>query len=81
MTLRTWKEGDKIKPLGMGGKSKKVSDILIDQKASFFEKEDQLVLLDKSDEIIWLVGRKLSESVKYNSETKEYLKLEYIPLA
>ena len=65
----------------MGGKSKKVSDILIDQKASFFEKEDQLVLLDKSDEIIWLVGRKLSESVKYNSETKEYLKLEYIPLA
>lgn len=77
LTIRDWEGGDKIKPLGMNGKTKKVSDILIDQKASFFEKENQLVLLDNAQEIIWVIGRKLSESVRYTNETKEYLKLEY----
>lgn len=77
LKLRPWQEGDKIKPLGMHGQSKKISDILIDQKASYFEKEDQLVLTDNSDEVIYVIGRKLSETVRYNSETKEYLKLEF----
>ncbi len=79
LKIRTWQEGDKIKPLGMDGKSKKVSDILIDQKVSYFEKEEQLVLLDNTDEIIWLIGRKLSETFRYNTQTQEYLKLEYFP--
>ncbi len=78
LIIRTWKEGDKIKPLGMNGKEKKLSDILIDQKASYFEKQNQLVLIDKNGEIIWVIGRKLSETVRYDINTTEYLKLELV---
>lgn len=53
---------------------KKISDFLTDEKINQFDKENQLVLT-ANDEIIWLCGRRISETVKINKDTKHYLEL------
>lgn len=65
LQIRNWKEGDKIDPLGMKGKHKLVSDILIDAKVPAILKKEILVveqLVNKK--ILWVVGHTLSDSFK-----------------
>jgi tRNA(Ile)-lysidine synthase len=73
LVLRSWQNGDAFKPLGMQGK-KKISDFLTDEKINQFDKENQLVLT-ANDEIIWLCGRRISDTVKITKDTKHYLEL------
>jgi tRNA(Ile)-lysidine synthase len=74
LTLRKWQQGDKIKPLGMKG-SKKISDILIDNKIPLHEKENVFVL-ESNNEIIWLIGKVISDNFKITSKTKEVFRIE-----
>jgi len=78
--IRGWQEGDYIQPLGMAGQKKKVSDILIDQKVPRPLKSTQLVIVDAQGAVIWIVGRKVSESIKYDHHTKEYLLISVSPV-
>ncbi len=71
--IRAWKAGDKIQLLGMKG-TKNISDVLTDLKVPVISKKNQLVLTNK-DELIWLIGKKLSEKYKITSKTKKILKL------
>ncbi|MDG1475894.1 MAG: tRNA lysidine(34) synthetase TilS [Vicingaceae bacterium] len=74
MQLRTWRNGDYFCPLGMKG-NKKVSDFLIDNKISLAEKNCVKVLCF-NNEIIWLVGHRISEKCKITSATKRILILK-----
>ncbi|MCX6175676.1 MAG: tRNA lysidine(34) synthetase TilS [Ignavibacteriales bacterium] len=71
--LRTWKFGDKFKPLGMKN-FKKVSDFLTDLKISVKKKKNQLVLTNR-DQIVWIVGLRIDDRYKLNSKTKKIYKL------
>lgn len=71
--LRTWKPGDKFKPLGMKG-FKKVSDFLTDLKTPSSQKENQLVLLNRN-QIVWIVGLRIDDRFKLNPRTKKIYKL------
>lgn len=71
MMLRTWKNGDSFKPLGMKG-NKKVSDFLIDNKVVLSDKNNVKVLSSQGT-IIWLVGYRISEDYKISSSTKRIL--------
>ncbi|NJD23157.1 MAG: tRNA lysidine(34) synthetase TilS [Melioribacter sp.] len=71
--LRTWKFGDKFKPLGMKS-FKKVSDFLTDLKISVSERKNQLVLTNR-DQIVWIVGLRIDDRYKLNSKTKKIYKL------
>ncbi|MFH1852031.1 MAG: tRNA lysidine(34) synthetase TilS [Candidatus Neomarinimicrobiota bacterium] len=62
LILRTWRPGDRFQPLGLTGE-KKVSDLLIDLKVDRFQKQRQLVLT-ADDEVVWVCGRRLADSVK-----------------
>ncbi len=73
ISLRYWEEGDRMQPLGMEG-SKKISDILIDDKIPQPEKESQLVFTD-NDGIQWLVGRRSADGCKIDDSTRRVLKL------
>lgn len=73
LNLRCWKKGDKIRLLGMK-ETKKVSDVLTDLKIPVYERKRQLVLLNMN-EIIWLVGRRISENYKITKSTKKIVKL------
>ncbi len=71
--LRVWKPGDKFKPIGFGG-NKKVSDFLTDLKISSLEKKNQLVLINRN-QIVWIVGLRISDNVKITKTTKRVYKL------
>lgn len=57
--LMIWmrKVGDWIKLKGMNG-LKKVKDIFIDKKLFFWERDNWLIVMDVSGEIIWILGLK-----------------------
>jgi len=73
LTLRRWNDGDKFKPLGMQGK-KLVSSFLTHEKVKSYEKKDQWVLLS-DDEILWVVGHRISDDFKISKKTKKFLKI------
>ncbi len=72
-TIRRWKEGDRFQPLGMKGKSKKVSEFLRDEKLSLFGKAAVLVV-ESDGAIVWVVGHRSDERFKITKETKEILR-------
>ncbi len=73
LVLRRWKNADRIQLLGMNG-TKKISDVLTDLKIPNSEKENQMVLLN-NNEIIYLVGYRISEKYKITPETKSAIKI------
>lgn len=72
--IRNWKDGDSFQPLGMQG-TVKISDFLTNQKISFLERSKILVLCSKND-IIWVIGKRISEKYKIKEDTKRFLKIE-----
>ncbi len=76
LTIRKWKNGDYMTPLGLRGK-KKISDILIDKKISIIEKENIYVLIS-NHEIIWLIGHCVSENYKVKQRNKKNLKITFL---
>ena len=74
LILRYWRNGDQFKPLGLNG-CQKVSDFLINNKIDRFSKDDQ-VILTADDDIIWVCGMRIDESVKVTSRTKQTVELQ-----
>lgn len=70
LTLRNWKPGDRFTPLGMPGQTQKVSDFLINKKVALPDKANVWVLTS-GDEIVWVVGRRISEEFKMTNQTKK----------
>ncbi len=73
LILRAWNNGDTFQPLGMKG-NKKVSDFLIDAKVSLIDKINEKIL-ESNGEILWLVGRRISDRFKVTDTTKKALVL------
>jgi tRNA(Ile)-lysidine synthase len=71
--VRFWKNGDRIKPLGMNG-HKLISDILIDRKVPEFERR-HIPLVMSGNKVAWIAGVMISEEFKVGPETKKVLKL------
>ena len=76
LTLRNKREGDRFTPFGMRG-SKLVSDYLTDRKTSLLEKEQQLVVTDATERILWVVGERLAAQCAVDEKTKKILRLEW----
>ena len=66
VTLRCWKPGDRIQPLGMEGHSN-VSDVLTQGKVPHATREAVLVLeRDRDGRLLWVAGHKFSELARIN---------------
>lgn len=76
LCLRRWQDGDRFIPIGMKG-NKKVSDFLTDIKVNSISKKNVKVLTDRNN-IIWIVGLRLSEKYKITSKTKKVFKISVI---
>jgi tRNA(Ile)-lysidine synthase len=68
---RRWQPGDRFQPLGMDH-TKKVSDFLVDEKIPRFEKE-RVSVLESAGEIVWVVGRRISQRYGIGPETTRRL--------
>ena len=77
LTLRTWREGDRFCPFGMGGQTKLVSDLLTDLHLSREERNHQQVLC-VDDTIVWVVGRRSDERFRISSDAQEILLIEMV---
>ena len=75
ITVRKWRQGDKLMPLGMKG-FKKLSDFFINLKLSLFEKENIWVLCN-NNEIVWVIGQRIDDRYKITDNTKKILKLVF----
>ena len=71
LEIRTRKEGDRIKPIGMNS-YKKVKEIFINEKIPRLERE-KIPLIIKNNELIWIPGVKKSDLFK--SDKKSGIKL------
>ncbi|MBT3179695.1 MAG: tRNA lysidine(34) synthetase TilS [Candidatus Marinimicrobia bacterium] len=69
LEIRSWLEGDTFQPLGMKG-HQKISDFLINEKVDRFTKESQSVLT-ANGKIVWVCGRRISDSIKLTPHTTE----------
>jgi tRNA(Ile)-lysidine synthase len=76
LTVRPWKQGDKLRPLGLNG-HKLVSDLLNDLKLSRREREQTVVLLS-GNEIVWIVGRRIGHRFRITDRTRRVVRLGVI---
>ncbi|SNS04226.1 tRNA(Ile)-lysidine synthase [Belliella buryatensis] len=71
LSVRNWQIGDRLMPLGMK-QNKKVSDLLIDLKVPVIHKKGVKVLCS-GEEIVWVIGYRVSELFKVDVNTKAIL--------
>ena len=62
-TVRRWMAGDWMRPLGMKGRRKKLSDMFVDLKLTPERKEKALVIADEGSHVLALLGWRVDESV------------------
>lgn len=66
LLLRRWKEGDWLRPLGLGGK-KKLSDLFTDLKSDLLSKSSAVVLCGSSfddSHVLAVLGERIDEKIK-----------------
>jgi len=73
LSVRKWKSGDKFIPLGMTD-FKKISDFLTDSKINSIERKNIFVLTNRNN-ILWIIGLRISDKVKVTDKTKKIIKL------
>ncbi len=74
LLLRSPRRGDRFQPLGMKG-HKKVSDFLIDLKWPRILR-DEVLVLTRSEEILWVVGLRSSQRFRVLPTSREVLLVE-----
>ena len=73
LTVRNWRIGDRISPIGMQG-SKLVSSIVKEAKLNAIQKQTVYVLTDDTD-ILWLVGLKIGRKSIANAQSDQIIRV------
>ncbi len=74
--LRCWRAGDKIDPVGMGGRHKKLSDIFTDAKVPRLVRHTLPLVADRRG-LLWVPGLCLSERARVTDKTSRRLFLSW----
>jgi tRNA(Ile)-lysidine synthase len=77
LKLRKWKAGDRFKPFGLRGKSKKIKDYFIDKKLSRFEKDDVFLLLNNND-VCMILGMEIAYDYRVKQTTESLIRINVI---
>jgi tRNA(Ile)-lysidine synthase len=75
LIVRTWKEGDRFRPLGLGG-NQKVSDFLTHTKMAAWQK-DQVLVLCSGEEVAAVLQLRISENFKKTDTTSKCLRIQF----
>jgi tRNA(Ile)-lysidine synthase len=74
INIRNRREGDVFKPLKSNG-TKKLKEFFIDNKVPRHER-DKIPLITRGNEVVWVIGFKISDKFKVTENTKTVLRLE-----
>ena len=74
LVVRNRRDGDKMDPLGMGGRHKKVADIVADAKVPRSERDRIPIVADRHG-IVWIIGFAPAERAKVTASTVQVLYL------
>ena len=72
--VRSWEEGDRFYPLGVGG-SKKLQDLFTDNKITVNKRVNIPVFYDR-EKIIWVGNQRIDHRVRITGKTKKILRME-----
>ena len=64
LTVRSWRPGDKFRPLGLGGRRKKLQDFFVDRKVPRDRRGTVPLVVDSRLGIVWVVGHAVSEGAR-----------------
>ena len=76
LIIRSFKAGDRLQPLGMGGE-KKVKDLFIDCKIPAPQRK-KIPLLFHKDRLLWVAGLRLDHRVRVQPKTQRILRAELV---
>lgn len=77
LTVRSWADGDRFRPLGMEG-SKAVSDLLTDAQVAPHRRRGICVLCN-DEHVVWVVGHRLDHRVRVRPDTERIARLVLRP--
>lgn len=76
--VRSWRPGDRVAPLGLGG-SKKVHDIFVDGKVPRWQRSRVPLVTDARGHILWIVGHTIADSAKITSASTKVVQFRVGP--
>ena len=79
LTVRNWRPGDVIQPLGLGG-HKKLQDIFVDRKISKAQRGTIPIVADSRGKIVWVAGQTLDEDFRVTDSDRGVLILKVMKL-
>ena len=68
LVVRSWKPGDVVRPLGLGG-SKKLQDFFVDRKVARSARQKVPIVADRKKGIVWVVGHTVAEDFRVSADT------------
>jgi tRNA(Ile)-lysidine synthase len=74
LLVRNRRDGDRLCPAGMGGRSKKLQDLFVDEKVPFSRRSSIPVLATEHD-ILWVMGMRTDERFLPGPDTKKVLRV------
>lgn len=77
LCIRQWVCGDYYKPLGLGGRTKKLQDMFVDCKIGV-SRRHQLPIILNEGEIVWCPGLVISDKYRINEDTQLALRLTFL---
>ena len=75
LVVRSWRPGDALRPLGLGGR-KKLQDLFVDHKVARPRRSRVPIVAERGGAIVWVVGHALSDDFRITPATKDMLVLK-----
>ena len=76
LAVRSRRPGDRFQPPGLGGRSKKLQDYLVDRKVARAERDLLPLVVDGDDRIVWIVGHAVSEDFRAGAPSNGVISLK-----
>ena len=76
LAVRSRQPGDRFSPLGMGGREKKLQDVLVDRKVAREERDSLPLVVDSVDKIVWVVGESVAEDFRVTEASRAVIFLK-----
>jgi tRNA(Ile)-lysidine synthase len=76
LAVRSRRPGDRFKPIGMGGRGRKLQDFLVDRKVARADRDALPLVVDRDDRIIWVVGQSVAEDFRVTAPERGVILLK-----